>query len=268
MGRQIPTRALCTLQSRTFAVALFIALGSVAAALVYRNLSVIPAEPRPRPTGDELVVILVGSPACPAASDPHFPDRFEQIVAHLSERAGDHDVRLVTIGIGTGASPERSMEFLTSVGRFDEMMVGRGWLNSGALRYLWRDLPGKPSIPQIIVTHRSLDMGPFGASVVVGPEILLARKVGLPEIYRWEEIGAPIPNLPRGWIERGRGDFPRTVCSTFNLSLRPRTDPPSPTRRAPAPPRLPPGFPRAAPASPRSPPADDNTASAPAAWRC
>lgn len=189
-------RLLRAFQGRGFAIVFLVTLTSVALALVHRNVSIVPAEPRPRPAGDELVLILVGSPTCPAASDPHFPERFERIVAGLRERAEEEDVGLVTIGIGTGASPERSIEFLNSVGQFDEMMVGRGWLNSGALRYLWRDLPGKPSIPQVIVTRRRLDMGPFGASVVAGAETLLARKVGLPEIYRWDELGTPVPNLP------------------------------------------------------------------------
>jgi hypothetical protein len=97
----------------------------------------------------------------------------------------------VSLGVALDWSIRDGLEFLGEFGPFDEVMVGRSWLNSGGVRYMWRDIPGEPVCPSIIGTTRQVDV--TQTAITVSEEELLLRKVGLTEIEQWGDLGFPLP---------------------------------------------------------------------------
>ena len=79
---------------------------------------------------------------------------------------------------------------LEEFGPFNEILVGRGWLNTGAVRYIWEDIRGAAAIPQVVVTTR----GVVSDRVIeVGGEELVVRKAGARQIADWSSLAFPDP---------------------------------------------------------------------------
>ena len=103
------------------------------------------------------------------------------------------------MGIAKDWKVEAGIEHLAKVGAFDEIISGRSWWNHGLSKYVWNDLTGEAATPSILVIGRVYSSTAQGdgreTSYRVEKERLLSRKVGLKEIYKWNELGAPIPRL-------------------------------------------------------------------------
>lgn len=179
-------------------ILLVVALLSVGMILTEREFGSMDARmERPKP-GEELLLIFIGSPTCSAATDPEFPEIFAAIRSDFEAKAIYASLTPVTIGVGTGAGVEDSLDMLNRIGQWDEVMLGRGWLNGGALRYIWDTYAGPASVPQVLVLRRSLGTGGIGESIVREGEKVLVRKVGLHEIKSWRSVGSPIPGFRMG----------------------------------------------------------------------
>ncbi len=97
-------------------------------------------------------------------------------------RAAVQGFRPFFIGVAAEKSLNAGLRFLNAMGQFDEIVVGGDWMNEEAVRYFWRDIPGRASLPQIVVVRRSVKIGPPDD---VGEEEVLARLIGTTEIERW-----------------------------------------------------------------------------------
>jgi len=87
------------------------------------------------------------------------------------------------VGIATDWSLTEGLRFLTQYGPFDQVIVGSNWLNLGAIEYIWRELPGRPALPQVVVVERDLRVGQ--TIINVSPDKLLARRIGVDELISW-----------------------------------------------------------------------------------
>jgi hypothetical protein len=95
-----------------------------------------------------------------------------------------------TIAVALDWDVDEGLAFLRNFGKFDEILVGRNWTNEGAIRYIWHDFPGRPSVPQVVVLVRSVDVGKRTLSVV--GERVLTRQIGVDEIRDWVAKGVPL----------------------------------------------------------------------------
>jgi hypothetical protein len=181
---------------RSWGITLLVALVVLAVLLGQRAVAPFAAtdEERPAP-GNELVLVFIASPTCAAATDDSFPSALRAIRDTVTSIAASRGVEAVMLGVGIGGSVRSSLEFLDQFGPWDEVSVGRGWLNTAAVRFIWDTHAGNGGVPQVLVMARRFARGPFDNSVLLQHEQLLARKVGLGEIYRWVERGAPIPRV-------------------------------------------------------------------------
>ncbi len=59
------------------------------------------------------------------------------------------------MGVARDIVPEKGIEHMSRFGRFDEMIAGMGWRNTGLAKYVYGELPGPAATPQVIVTTRS-----------------------------------------------------------------------------------------------------------------
>lgn len=146
--------------------------------------------------GRQVVFVYLGSPACVWSNRPETYRAIRTAIRAVAARADSAKVGYTTIGASVAWGAQRGVEHLAEIAEFDEISAGSSWLNSLGIKYFWRDVPGAPATPQVLVLLREIkaplaDQG--GGLLEVSDEQLLARKVGLPEIERWVALGAPIP---------------------------------------------------------------------------
>ena len=78
------------------------------------------------------------------------------------------------------------------MGRFDEVLAGRGWLNSGVLQFIYNDeLPGWAATPQVVVIEQTVTLIAGARRIRDRREVL--RKLGSEEIEEWVSGGALVP---------------------------------------------------------------------------
>jgi hypothetical protein len=129
------------------------------------------------------VVTFIGASWCAGLSDTRLPGAVKAISEAVGQGArADMRLRVRRIAVWMSDKPEHP-QILDKYGPFDELVSGGRWLNIGTIRYLWADVPGEPTLPQVIISRRLVTTLPAG--MTVGREELLARFVGAFEIVHW-----------------------------------------------------------------------------------
>ena len=149
------------------------------------------SRPAPAPrSGDEIMVVLLISETCPGAQDPEFRAGVRRAMAAVTDRALETGHRAVFVGVSLSSNTTSARRFIGDFAQFDEIVVGRGWLNSQAIRLFWRDSPGPAGVPQLVLMRRRIDVE--NGTIQVGRDSLLMRLTGVDEINRWSTAGAPL----------------------------------------------------------------------------
>jgi hypothetical protein len=174
---------------------LLVALAVGIAAVAVRSAASGQAEPAYVPqardrSGSEVVLVFIGATFCFAHRQPGFPQVIERAKLEAAARAREQGHAFRAVGIALDLQVETGLEFLSYFGRFDEIAAGGHWTADGAIKYLWREFPGRSAIPQIVVLLRELDTEQ--RDVLVKSERLLSRHYGVAEITDWVERGAPL----------------------------------------------------------------------------
>jgi hypothetical protein len=132
--------------------------------------------------GQELVMVVIASSTCVGVQDRAFRDAIARIRSGLRERARAGGATFVSVGVATDRAPESGAALMKRLGPFDELSLGRSWLNSGAVKYIWMDHPGAAMVPQVVVLERTIH---WGRVVTVSDERVLLRKAGARGIVDW-----------------------------------------------------------------------------------
>jgi hypothetical protein len=140
-------------------------------------------------TGREVVMVFIGASFCGAHLQPGFPEAIEQAKLGLRRQAQSRGSGFRAVGVSLDWEPDSALVFLRRFGRWDEVSVGGNWVSEAALRYIWSDLPGPASVPQLLVIERQLENGETAVSVQ--GERLVRRLLGTDQIAAWVKSGAP-----------------------------------------------------------------------------
>lgn len=124
----------------------------------------------------ELVLVLIGARSCAAHANARVAEQYRYLREALRQKAEAEQRRFRTIGVAVDADPDAGISFLRPFGPFDQAIVGGGWSNEGAVRFLWRDHRGEPSVPQLVVLRRELTLHP---DVRITHEAVVRRAVGV-----------------------------------------------------------------------------------------
>ena len=96
-----------------------------------------------------------------------------------------------TVGVSLDWAVDEGVERLRNYYVFDEVIVGRNWLNTAAVSYMWRDYPGDRSIPQVVLlANWVVPIGP--TELHNGTPVELARIVGASDLKNWIKRGYPV----------------------------------------------------------------------------
>lgn len=143
-------------------------------------------------SGTELVMVYVGSTSCGPCHSPEVKSALEAAKVALAERARREGKTFVAVGVATDYIVEEGIEFLASSGRFDEIVVGRNWLNSASLAHLWRSEGVEDrvvAIPGVVVFEQEVSLGEI---VEASEPRYLVELAGADAIPAWAEAGAPL----------------------------------------------------------------------------
>jgi len=143
--------------------------------------------------GVETQVILLASPSCGTCQSAEFVDLMRSLLTTLEHREWGDTAHLSKVFVGLGSVVEEQLALAHRYGRFDELVLGHGWSNMGAMRYIWQDMPSEGATPNLVVTRRTLAYNEHTRGIAPTDEVVLARLIGIDEIRRWASNGSPLP---------------------------------------------------------------------------
>lgn len=109
-----------------------------------------------RPGGREMVMVLVASPSCGACRHPDLAPMFQEATESLRATAASDGMPLITVGVSPNWVPAEGWRFLADIMNFDEVMIGRSWLNSELVELGWSYQDADVATPQIIVYEQEV----------------------------------------------------------------------------------------------------------------
>jgi hypothetical protein len=118
------------------------------------------------------------------------PDTIERMKLALARQAAERHEGLSVVGVSLDWAAQEGIDHLAKFGTFDEIIVGRNWYGTGATRFIWRDIPGQPSTPQIVLLRHGVTTTPRG--IVITKESEIRRIIGADEIKKWVDAGAVV----------------------------------------------------------------------------
>ena len=135
--------------------------------------------------GTELVAVLAVASTCGFSTSPALPAAVAEATTALAKQAEQEGKHFVYVGVGLDDDPVEGFRFLRHFGPFDEVLVGRGWLNMGSMAFMIRGIPGSLATPQLIVIER--DIVAEENSISVTPDRIIRRYVGLDAIRQVQQ---------------------------------------------------------------------------------
>lgn len=158
------------------------------------------------PVGDELVMVFLTSYACGPSQRPEVIESVKEIKRRLASYADSVDRPFSAVGVSAGWDVDAGIEHLQKYGAFDEIISGRSWHNTAAVRYWHRKFPAEASTPQIVLTEQRVEMvqgepirvastgdTPYAAEAKYGDEELLYRAGDSEAIIEWAEGSEALP---------------------------------------------------------------------------
>ena len=146
--------------------------------------------------GKQLVLVYVGKLNCAPSNNPAVRVAVEHAKLLVREQARKNGSQFLAVGVATDWKVEESLLHLSRFGPFDEVIAGRSWANSAAVKFMSQDFPGPVATPQLLLIERNYETSTSEKPMVPRAyrnERILTRKVGVAEIANWSASGAVIP---------------------------------------------------------------------------
>lgn len=143
-------------------------------------------------SGEEVVMVFVGSATCGFCTSPRMAPLVREAAASLRERATSEDAALVLVGVAMDWVPGQGWRFLQSILNFDEVVIGRRWLNSEVVELVWDFPTAEAATPQIIVYRQTVVPPSEFVRASISREEPAIRVAGLKRIQSWVDAGCPL----------------------------------------------------------------------------
>ncbi|WP_428277571.1 hypothetical protein [Candidatus Palauibacter sp.] len=141
--------------------------------------------------GKEVLLVAIVSSNCFWSNLPETIEGIRAAKILVQRQALDEGLEFVTMGVARDMVASAGIEHLEEHGLFDEVLAGRGWLNSGVLQFIYNDeVPGWAATPQVVIIEQTVALD-AGARRIEGRREVL-RKLGAKEIEEWVAEGAVV----------------------------------------------------------------------------
>jgi hypothetical protein len=149
------------------------------------------------PSGAYLTAFVFVASDCGYSTHPSTVEALRSFVESFRAR-GDAYANVSLIGVAIDEDVEAGVQFLRSLespgSRFDEISVGRSWLNEQVTRFVWREGVLIAALPQILVVQREVDARPYPRHIDVQRDTAILNVMGRDDILRWVADGTPLPD--------------------------------------------------------------------------
>lgn len=78
------------------------------------------------------------------------------LTEQLKLRAMAEGNSFATVGVALDWHLKPGLRWLDKMGSFDEVSVGRSWVNSSAVRHIWREFQATPALPQVLLIEHTV----------------------------------------------------------------------------------------------------------------
>lgn len=141
----------------------------------------------------EYIILVMSSSTCLASATRGFDEAVRKIPELAREQlAGQPEAVARTIGVALDQDPARGVKYLSTLGEFDEIVAGGGWLNTATEKYLWGVHSLDAVTPQVVLLRRRVRYL-AGGPVVEGETVERAIN-GAVDVMDWVSRGAPLWN--------------------------------------------------------------------------
>lgn len=149
-----------------------------------------------RPSVAELTAIMKSGPhltfvlvAPTANSDTALTFAIRRAHAVIKDRSKNEHLLFSSIGISDTWNTDSGVVQLSEIAKFDEIIVGRNWLNTGVAAYI-NSFGAQAAVPQVIIVTENIDTEKVPHVYSSRREV--ARLVGRRELEEWLASGAPL----------------------------------------------------------------------------
>jgi len=142
------------------------------------------------PEGREIVAYYFGAQDCGACHYPAVKNAVLAMKGLVRDQAKKQGAAFSVVGVANDWEIPTAINFIASVGPFDQLVLGGNWTNLAIERFIWRDSTARAAMPQIVVIERTVT--PLRAGMTFSEPKILRRLVGGDEIPAWVAKGAPI----------------------------------------------------------------------------
>lgn len=149
-----------------------------------------PTHPISYAAGRQILFVYIGSETCGFSREAGFQAIVRTAQMRVAQQARANKQAFSSLGVSAGQSSLLGIKYLADFGPFDEVISGRGFLNTAAMKYFFDEFAGDASFPQILVVQR--DLSYLEPGYTYRNEKVLLRAVGVPQIEKWVEDKAPI----------------------------------------------------------------------------
>lgn len=144
-----------------------------------------------RSVGPQLALLFVGSSTCPWSTDPDLVPVLEALKRQLADYSESRGLGFRALAVSVDWVPERGLDYLASLGAFDEIAVGGNWANSVLLDHVW-ERGASVVTPAVFLYYREL-VQEADSALLAGmerrDEKLLTFRNGLQEIRALVDLG-------------------------------------------------------------------------------
>ncbi|WP_022834731.1 hypothetical protein [Salisaeta longa] len=141
--------------------------------------------------GTELVAVYMGAESCGPCHAPKVKQAIKRMKIILDQRAKERGWYFSAMGVAMDWKVSTGYKFLQENGRWDEVIVGKNWINLAVSRFLWSDSSAHTGIPQVVLLKRTVN--PQSGWIELSEYQVLARHHGSDDISKWIGNGAPLP---------------------------------------------------------------------------
>jgi hypothetical protein len=142
-------------------------------------------------SGREYAAVVVGSSHCGFSTWEKYVEAIDPMLRSLRQQAHDRGMLFSAIGVAID-DMDRGLEYLARLAKFDEVISGATWLNTGAIQYLWGEGQPDPATPTLVILERTFSAGVDGAPRQMNTRVVKFM-TGMDDIMAFAEGGARLP---------------------------------------------------------------------------
>jgi hypothetical protein len=179
--------------------------GTVQAAPAAAAAVTVPAAARnPFKSGRYLLAYVLVASDCGYSTERLARKALRALPDSLRAVHGAAFTNVSVVGVALDEDLGAGIRFLKELGRsgrgFDEISVGKGWLNEQIVRLVWREGMATPSLPQVVLVARRVDARTYPRHIDTQRDSVLLTVTGRNDIVAWVSAGVPLGFRPRGKI--------------------------------------------------------------------